>query len=451
MTNVEKRKALFETMPVRRAVLVQIAPSILSQMIALLYNLADTYFVGLLNDPLQTAALTVSTPPYLLLTAVSNLFGVGGASVISRSLGEKDPQKAKEVSALAFWLGAGAALAFSLLYLMLAIPILTLCGAKGGSLVVALDYTRMSIVFGGMGTVLNILLANLLRAEGRAGAASWGVSSGGILNILLDPFFVLPQFLDLGATGAGMATALSNGAATVILLVCLLKGRGSNLSLSPRLVKRGMAYLKQVLWIGIPSAVQYALTVVANAALNSFVSQYGQEAVAALGIAKKIDMLPLYFAIGTANGLLPLLAYNYGAGNHARRAKAFSFGCTVSVSMAVVCLALYQLFAPQLAAIFIEDAVTVAYAAAFLRRMVVAMPLMALCYALILQFQAMGMARQSLICSVLRKGALDIPLLFLMDRLIPLYGCMWVQVIVDTMSLFIAWGMYLRLKKKEKI
>ncbi len=451
MTPLEKRQAIFETMPVKKAVLYQIAPSILSQMIALAYNLADTYFVGLLNDPIQTAALTVSTPPYLLLTAVSNLFGVGGASVISRSLGEKDPEKARKISAMAFWLGALAAALFALIYFLLAEPILLLCGAKEGSLVVALQYTRMTVVYGGVGTVLNILLANLLRAEGRAGAASWGVSSGGILNIILDPFFVLPQFLNMGAVGAGMATAMSNMAATIILLVCLGKGKSSALSLAPGLVRQGIVYLKPVLLVGIPSAVQFALTVVANAALGNFVSHYGQEAVAALGIAKKIDMLPLFFATGTANGLLPLLAYNYGSGNHVRRRKAFSFGCAISVSMALLCLSIYQVFAPQLAAIFITEPVTVAFAAAFLRRMVVAMPLMALGYAFILQFQAMGMARQSLICSLMRKGVLDIPLLFVMDHLIPLYGCMWVQAIVDTVSLLVAAFFYISLKKQGKI
>ncbi len=450
MTPAEKRRAVFETMPVKKAVLVQIAPSILSQMVALLYNLADTYFVGLLNDPIQTAALTVSVPPYLMLTAVSNLFGIGGASVISRALGEKQPDKAKKVSAMAFWLGTLAAVVFSLLFCVLARPILTLCGGKDGSLLVALSYTRMTVVFGGVFTVLSILLANLLRAEGRAGAASWGLSLGGILNIILDPFFVLPRFLGMGATGAGLATAISNLFSMLILLLCLLRGKSAVLSLSIKLVKDGFAYLKQVLFIGIPSAVQFALTVVGNAALSAFVSKYGQEAVAALGIAKKIDMLPLYFAIGVANGLLPLLAYNYGAGNHERRRKAFAFGCTISVTMAVICLALYQVFAPQLAGLFMEDTVTVTYAAAFLRRMVVAMPLMALSYALILQFQAMGKSRQSLICSLMRKGTLDVPLFFLMDRLIPLYGCMWVQVIVDTVSMFVALGLYMQLKKQEK-
>lgn len=449
MTALEKRQAVFETMPVKKAVLVQIAPSILSQMVALLYNLADTYFVGLLNSPAQTAAMTVSTPPYLLLTVVSNLFGVGGASVISRSLGEKKPQKAKDVSAMAFWMGMLSAIVYALVYFLLAEPVLLLCGAKDNSLPIALDYTQMTIVYGGVGTVLNILLANLLRAEGRAGAASLGVSSGAVFNIILDPFFVLPRFLDMGAAGAGLATAISNGLATVILLVCLLQGKGA--SLSPARVRAGSTHSKQVLAVGFPSAVQFILIVVGNAVMGNFVSKYGEEAVAAWGIAKKIDMLPLYFATGTANGLLPLLAYNYGAGNHPRRRAAFCFGCTVSVSMAVVCLALYQVFAPQLVGIFMKETVTVTYAATFLRRMVLAMPLMALCYAFILQFQAMGMARESLICSVLRKGALDIPLLFVMDRLVPLYGCMWVQVIVDTVSLLVAMGIYLSLKKQGKI
>ncbi len=451
MMTTEKRQQVFETMPVKRAVLYQIAPSVLSQMVALIYNLADTYFVGLLNEPVQTAAITVATPSFLILTAVSNLFGVGGASVISRALGEKNLEKAREVASFSFWMGMLTAAAFSLLYALCGETVLQICGGRDETLDVAVNYTRMTIVYGGTGTVLNMLLANLLRAEGRAGAASWGVSLGGILNVLLDPFFVLPQFLAMGAAGAGLATALANGAATITLLCCLIAGRHSVLSLSPKLLKQGSIHTKSVLAVGFPAAMQYALTVVATAAQSRFVSQYGKEAVAALGITKKIDMLPLYFSIGVSNGLLPLLAYNYGAGNHRRRRAVFSFGCIVSVSVALLCLVLYELFAPQLVSIFIDDTATVAYAASFLRRMVVAMPLMALCYPMILHFQAMGMARQSLICSIFRKGTLDIPLLFVMDKLFPLYGCMWVQAIVDAVSLIIASGFYISLKKKKGI
>ena len=451
MLSAEKRAEIFETMPVRKAVLHQVAPSILSQMVALLYNLADTYFVGLLNAPVQTAAVTVSTPPFLMLTAISNLFGVGGASAISRALGRKEPEKAKQIAAVSFWLGLCAAVLFCGLFALLAAPILTLCGAKGDTLGVALGYTRWTIIAGGVGTVLNILLANLVRSEGNASMASFGVSLGGILNIILDPFFVLPQYLNMGAAGAGLATAISNLCATAFLLCYLIWSKSTVLHLATQDLRYTGEHLKNILSVGFPSCLQFALTVVATAAQGRFVAKYVTEAIAALGIVKKIDMLPLYVCLGISTGLLPMLAYNYAAGNQTRRRQAFRFGCTIAVGFALICVVVFEIFAPQLTRIFIDDATTVMYAAKFLRRMVLAMPLMSLCYPMIIQFQAMGKARESLICSILRKGVLDIPLLFIMDALLPLYGCMWVQPIVDTIALSAALILYKKLKDSEKV
>ena len=201
--------------------------------------------------------------------------------------------------------------------------------------------------------------------------------------------------------------------------------------------------------IGFPSALQYALTVVAVAAQAKFVSAYPTEAVAALGIVKKIDQLPLYFSIGVANGLLPLLAYNHAAGNTARRGQAFRFGTLTAVSFSLCCLILFEIFAEPLVGLFIKNPQTVAYGASFLRLMVTAMPMMSVCYPMIVQFQAMGKAGESLICSVLRKGVLDIPLLFIMDALLPLYGCMLVQPTVDSISLIVALLLYRRIRKGE--
>ena len=146
-----------------------------------------------------------------------------------------------------------------------------------------------------------------------------------------------------------------------------------------------------------------------------------------------------------------MLAYNYAAGNQKRRQQIFRFGCTIAVSFALFCVVIFECLAPQLTGIFINDAVTVRYASQFLRRMVLAMPLMSLSYPMIIQFQAMGKARESLICSILRKGVLDIPLLFLLDRISPLYGCMWVQPIVDTIALSVSLILYKKLKESEKI
>lgn len=440
---------VFEALPVRQAVLKQILPAIASQMIALLYSLADTYFVGILNAPAQTAAITIVYPAFVMLTAISNLFGIGGASLIARKLGKKENQDAKEVASISFWLGLLTAVLFSLSFLLLSRPILTLCGATEATYPFACAYAKWVVVFGGIPTILNTLLANLVRAEGAAAQASFGVSLGGMLNILLDPVFILPKFLGMGVVGAGVATALSNSVSAVYFLLYLRKG-DTLLNISPIHLQQTGKHLKAILSIGFPSALQYGLTVVAVAAQSAFVAKYATEATAALGIVKKLDQLPLYFSIGVANGLLPLLAFNHSAGNETRRREAFRFGAAISVGFALVCVILYEGFAPQLASLFISDPQTIGYGAAFLRRMVLAMPFMAFCYPMIIQFQAMGKVREALITSILRKGVLDVPLLFLMDGLFPLYGCMWVQPIVDCVSLMVAAGFYFRMQKGDK-
>ena len=448
----EDKTEVFETMPIRRAVGLQILPAIASQMIALIYNLADTYFVGLLNEPNQTAAITVVYSSFVMLTAVSNLFGVGGASALSRALGKKSPEDARNIASISIWGGILCSLIFALLFLVFSRLVLVLCGATPEIYDIAFGYALWVVVIGGPGTILNNLLAKLVRAEGSAAAASIGVSMGGILNILLDPFFVLPQFLHMGAVGAGIATALSNLAAAVFFLIWLaVRRKKTVVNLHPARLRHTARYLKVILSIGFPSAVQYALTVVAIAAQSSFVSRYSTEAVAALGIVKKLDQLPLYFSIGVSNGLLPLLAYNYSAGNQERRRGIFRLGCLISLGFSLCCLIIYELFALNLSSLFIDDPVTIRYGADFLRRMVTAMPMMSVCYPMIIQFQAMGKFKESLVCSVIRKGVLDIPLLFLMNGFLGLYGCMWVQPIVDSISLITAGIFYRRLKKAENI
>lgn len=450
MSSLQNRTEIFENTPIKKAVLLQIVPAIASQMIALLYNLADTYFVGLINDPVQTAAITVVSPCFVMLTAISNLFGVGGASAIARALGKKEPDRARQIASVSFWGGLVMGILFALLFWLLERPILTLCGAREETFAVVMAYAKWVVVIGGPWTVLNTLLANLVRAEGSARRAFVGVSLGGVLNIALDPLFVLPRFLGWGAAGAGIATAISNMAATVYFLCGIFRRRQDTvLSVAPGHLRHTRAHLGGILVIGFPSALQYALTVVAVAAQAKFVSAYPTEAVAALGIVKKIDQLPLYFSIGVANGLLPLLAYNHAAGNTARRSQAFRFGTLTAVSFSLCCLILFELFAEPLVGLFIKNPQTVAYGASFLRLMVTAMPMMSVCYPMIVQFQAMGKAGESLICSVLRKGVLDIPLLFIMDALLPLYGCMLVQPTVDSISLIVALLLYRRIRKGE--
>ena len=184
---MNQNTAVLESMPVAQAVRKQIVPAIASQMIALIYNLADTYFVGMLNDPNETAAITIVYSSFVMLTAISNLFGVGGASALSRALGGKKTECQKDCVNF-LWGGLGCGILFAIVFLILARPVLFLCGATRATYETAFAYARWVVVIGGPWTILNTLLANLVRAEGSAAQAAIGVSMGGILNIILDPF-----------------------------------------------------------------------------------------------------------------------------------------------------------------------------------------------------------------------------------------------------------------------
>ena len=430
---------VFERMPVARAVLAQSIPAIVAQLIALLYNWADTFFLARLNKPELVAAATIVLPLYLMLTAIGNLPGVGGGSQFANHLGKHDYTGAQRVASVTFWMGMILALVCCLSFPLYSDILLSLIGANERTLAPAQEYAFWVITIGGIPVIMNLVLANLVRAEGMALQASIGISAGGILNCLLDPLLMLPSMGNMGIVGAGIATAVSNMVSVLWLIVVIWRRRKTGvLTFAPQLLRYTRHYIGSIAKVGFPSSIQYMLTVVAVAALTHFVAQYNTEATAALGIVKRLDYLPLYFTIGLSQGILPLLAYNHSSGNVARRNHVFRCGCIISFGFAMLCFAVFEIWAYQLAMLFTQESLTVSYIVPFLRIQVVAMPFMAVCYPSITLFQAMERSREALICSILRKGVVDIPLLIVMNALWPLFGCMWVQPIVDFTSMLVA-------------
>ena len=429
----------FERKPVIRAVFAQSMPAIIAQLIALLYNWADTFFLARLNQPELVAAAMIALPLYLLLTAIGNLPGVGGGSMLSHYLGKHNPEGASSVASLTIWIGMILALMCAVIYPLVDEPVLRLIGADEQTLAPAREYTFWVIAIGSVPIIMNLVLANLVRAEGLARQASIAISAGGILNCVLDPLLMLPELGNMGITGAAVATALSNMLAAVWLMAVIYARRKKGvISADPHLLRSAKLYFSKIIQVGFPSSLQYLLTVVAVAALTHFVSRYATEATAALGVVKRLDYLPLYFSIGLSQGILPLLAYNHAANNIQRRNQVFRCGMMLSLGFAIACFVVYELWAEPLALFFTQEPTTVDYITQFLRIQVVAMPFMAICYPAITYFQAMQRTREALVCSILRKGVLDIPLLFLMNGWIGLYGCMWVQPIVDCTSMLFA-------------
>jgi putative MATE family efflux protein len=447
----KNRTEIFETMPVPKAVMAMAIPTIISQLISLVYNLADTFFVGQTNDPDQVAAVSLCFPAFMSLCIVSNLFGIGGGSLMSRSLGEKDLDKAKRTSAFSFYMSIGVVLIYSLTIAIFKKQFLYLLGADEFTYRYAVDYIDYVLILGGIPSMLNMLLAHLIRSEGGAKYASIGMSIGGVLNILLDPIFIMPWGLDMQTKGAAIATLISNVVATMFLLIYIYRNRATTVvSLDPRNISFRQNIPRSVFVIGFPASIQTALSTVSNTVLNNLASAYSASAMAALGIVKKIDMLPMNVTGGLSQGVMPLLGYNYASKNHDRMHKVSKYSRTLAVIFSLSCIALFELIPGPIVSLFIKDPQTIAYATDFLRIMPLATPFMAMSFMITSMFLATDQGAKAMTLAIFRKGLIDVPLMYLMNSLLPLYGLLWVQPMVDVMSVGLAFALYASFKKQLK-
>ena len=226
MPKDEKKIQLFESTPIPNAILTLAVPTVLSSLVMVIYNLADTYFVSILGDPLQSAAVTLAAPVLLAFNAINNLFGVGGSSMMSRAMGRGDYDTVSRSSAFSFYASVFSGLLFSLLCTVFAAPLLTLLGADASTAAATEAYMYWTVTWGAAPAILNVVMAQLVRAEGSSLHASIGTMSGCFLNIILDPIFILPWGLNMGAAGAGLATFLSNCVACIYFFILLFVRRG---------------------------------------------------------------------------------------------------------------------------------------------------------------------------------------------------------------------------------
>ncbi|MBQ7859147.1 MAG: MATE family efflux transporter [Faecalibacterium sp.] len=440
------RIQVFEELPIPKAVASLSVPTVLAMLVSVIYSLADTYFVGLLNDPVQTAAVSLAGPVLLATNAVNNLFGVGGSSMMSRALGSKDYDTLKASSAFGFYGAITCAVVFSVLCTVFRGPLLGLLGADAATAGYTSDYLNWTITLGAVPTILNVVLSYMVRSEGAALIASVGTMSGCALNVLLDPLFIMPWGLNMGAEGAAAATLLSNCFATLVYLGYLLKNRGKTMvCIDPRALRLNRRIVAGVFGVGLPASIQNLLNVVVTTLLNQTAAPYGAAALAAMGICKKIDMMPMYVALGISQGVMPLLSYNYASKNHKRMRSAFAFTAAISLCISVAAMAVMFFMPGKLVQLFIQDAETVAHGTIILRVSCLMIPFMVTDFLCVGLFQAVGMGKASLILAISRKLALEMPLVLLLDRLAGLYGLPWAQVLAEAGVAAIALFMLMRL------
>ena len=445
---MDKKRELFEKTPVPKALATLAIPTIISQLISMIYNLADTFYIGLANDPSQTAASSVAFTLMFMLNCIPNLFGVGAGSLISRLLGEKKDKDAGGVASFAFYCTLIVTAIYSAAVLVFMDQMLNFLGATSSSLPYAQQYAFWVVVFGGIPAALSMTMSHLLRSEGYASKASFGLGLGGVMNIILDPVFMFLVFEPGNEIkGAAIATMLSNVITLVYYVAIYFKIRKKTvLSLSPGKALIPKRLVVPVLAVGIPSALGSFLACVSNIVINNLASSYstlyGDVPVAAIGIAKKIDMLPMNVGFGLCQGMMPLVAYNFASGDHKRMREFSRVTRTAAMVFAGACILLFQLLATQICAIFNGHAETVAMSTDFLRILCLSVPFMLFNLQISFSFQAMGMGKQSLILSSLRQGVINIPLLFVMNHFFGLYGIVWTQLISDIITGIISYAVY---------
>ena len=438
------KTALFETMPVGKALLTMAVPTIVSQLITMVYNIADTFFIGMSNDPYKVAAASIVGVLFFMLNSLSNLFGVGGGSMLSRLLGEKREADAKRVGVFSIYGSLAIAAVYSLVCFLFTRPLARILGASDNTIDYASGYLFWVVVVGGIPSTLGLTMSHLLRSAGYSKESGTGLAIGGISNILLDPLFMfvlLPEGNEV--TGAAVATLLSNVITLVYFLFVYRRLRGKTvLSVSPKFIRLERSMIFGILSIGLPSALTALLANTTSIIKNNLTSGYGDIEMAAYGIVIKADMLPLNIGMGLCQGMMPLVAYNYASKNYPRMRSFTRAAQIAGMSTACVFIVLFEVFARQIIWVFIRDEATIAYGTSFLRIACLATPFMISNFQKIYCLQAMGKGKESLILGVCRQGLLAIPILLVLNHLAGLYGVVSAQLISDAITFVVATVIY---------
>ena len=425
--NLSKQK-LFSEVPVPKALMTMAVPTIISQIINLIYNMVDAFFIGRTGNSYMMAATSVTLTMIMMNVALSNLFGIGGGSQVARLMGQKRDAQARQISSFSFYGAVAIALIYSLLIGLFLDPILIFLGASSATIDYARSYALIVIVLGSLPGILSMALAHLLRNAGFSSQASFGLSMGGILNCFLDPLFMF-VILKPGneVTGAAIATTISNVIACLYLIWAYRKaGKEAPLSMNPALLKGIVkSDVQPVFSVGVPSALLTGLFDLANICVNILAAGHNDLVLAGMGIVMKVERIPNAVNVGICQGMLPIVAYNYSSGNHQRMKDTINAGRMTGLAVSFFCIIFFELFASPATRMFLstntadaETAMkTVAYAALFLRIRCLASPVQMLNYHTSYCMQAMGKGKETLIHAFVRELVFYIPMMFLLDRL----------------------------------
>ncbi len=421
---------LFEKAPVPQAVLKNAVPAMAAMLMVLIYNLADTFFIAQTRIDILVAAVSLATPVFLIFMALGTVFGIGGTSVISRSLGQGRTEHAKKVCSFCMWGCVTVGVVISAAFLLLMEQILELIGASADTWGPARTYLTI-VALGGPFVLISSCFSNILRAEGQPNKAMMGQILGNLLNVLLDPVLILG--FRWGIAGAAIATVAGNLAGAGYYLLHFLRGR-STLSIHIRDLSFRDGIGAGVLAIGIPASLGSLLMSLSQIIINARMAGYGDMALAGMGVAMKVTMMTGMVCIGFGQGVQPLLGYCVGAGLWERFKKIMGFSILFSLGLSAAMTGLCYLLRGPIIRVFLTEPASFDFALTFTNILLTTSFLFGVFYVLANALQAMGAAAQALVINLSRQGLIYIPALYILQALLGATGLAWAQPAADLLS-----------------
>ncbi|WP_194191209.1 MATE family efflux transporter [Clostridium chrysemydis] len=435
---MKENNYLFEKESILKAIAKLSIPAIIAMLVIIIYNVADTFFVGQTGNEFQVAAVSLTTPVYLIFMAIGTLIGVGGTSLISRCLGEGKKEKAKHVSSFCFYGGIVIGIIIMILMWVFMESILKFIGTSSETIDFSRSYLNI-IAISGPFSIISIGLSYIIRSEGNAKEAMFGTILGCLVNIVLDPFMILS--LDMGVNGAAIATLIGNIASVLYYVIYFYK-KNSILSIEFKYFKVSDGILIGVFAIGIPAFLGELMMSLSNIVYNNVIAEYGDAAVAALGIAIKISLIIVLLQMGLGQGIQPLLGYNYGAKNFKRVSETIKWSVIIVVIMGSILTLFIWVFALDIVKMFIDNESVYRYGVQILRAMMISGPVMGIMFIFQNAIQAMGKAFPALILSITRQGLVFIPMIFILNEAFGFRGVIYAQSVTDFIADILAFTIY---------
>ena len=413
-------------------------PVVFSMVIALVYNLADTYFIAQTGDTNLVAGVSLCAPIITLLMAFGNIYGQGGSSMIARLIGSRKNEEASRISAFCFYIAVLTGVVVGAILLIFKSPVLRILGADEITSEYAGQYYTI-LALSAPFNVLTFIHSNVLRSEGLQVQSMIGTIGGSVLNMILDPIFI--SGFGWGARGAAIATAAGYVFSDVYFIFVVIK-KSRIITVNPKLVSIPGPDVFQIFGIGIPAAITNVAQSIAMVLVNQFLYPYGNDRIAAMGIAMKVSMIVMLIVTGFSFGGAPLYGFFYGSGDMEKLKKlirfALSFLCSISAALSVVII----IFAKQFMGIFMDTEEMISIGTPMIRLQVICMVFMAIVQVIQVIFQSTGKIAGSFILSISRQGVVFFAVLLILSAAFGYNGVIASQAAADAVSAVLAVFLY---------